>query len=452
MQATLVDSVSEALTALDKSPTFAMSLGAKELFHTNFIGFLLETTDLGLAELRKELRSLLGCPWQPNEETWCMVYRELSSLDLVIVPMSTCNSETAGESGERGNAPAVPSGSPVAVVEAKLKSLISEEQLLRYQKKLERGLDIRWESESGEATQRVKLRPRSQKSELPCRLVVLTPHGADVDVPGGQTWQGVSWKRLAIAIENSVKDECSSAMPPRLIEIVSDYANALNHVSCVIEATGAFYKSSRTCRYTQFLDGLVASELRSRRIADLVSKHAFSRWMGDLHSSLKTMDVSPTTLEPYVFYSRGMPGLGVELQFKTETTANAVLRVGVQIQAKDFRHYVAVSKNFDGLEKFVCESGFLDTWLKGSVAGLDGTPRLKALAGSEPSAEGAQIGRVTNLRAFDSERFVYSSVPLNDSRDSVAVVEEAVRQSMAQALKCVRGVHALMLGNGVLPC
>ncbi|APW39541.1 hypothetical protein RD110_21910 [Rhodoferax koreense] len=44
---------------LARSPSFAMSLSAEELFHTNFLGFLLESEDEQLEDVRRALRSAL---------------------------------------------------------------------------------------------------------------------------------------------------------------------------------------------------------------------------------------------------------------------------------------------------------------------------------------------------------------------------------------------------------
>lgn len=42
---------------LARSPSFAMSLRAEELFHTNFLGFLLESEDEQLEDVRRALSS-----------------------------------------------------------------------------------------------------------------------------------------------------------------------------------------------------------------------------------------------------------------------------------------------------------------------------------------------------------------------------------------------------------
>ncbi|WP_298214546.1 hypothetical protein [Acidovorax sp.] len=51
---------SKTSNALTNSATFAMSLGARELFHTNFLGFLLESDRDELKGLQVALRQALS--------------------------------------------------------------------------------------------------------------------------------------------------------------------------------------------------------------------------------------------------------------------------------------------------------------------------------------------------------------------------------------------------------
>ena len=64
-----------------------MSLGAKELFHTNFLAFVLKDQTQSLDPLRTELRRALGFECLKGELTSCEVWRESNNFDLVIVPI-----------------------------------------------------------------------------------------------------------------------------------------------------------------------------------------------------------------------------------------------------------------------------------------------------------------------------------------------------------------------------
>ena len=72
------------IATLKNSPSFAMSLGAKELFHTNFLAFVLKDQTQSLDPIRTELRRALGFECLKGELTSCEVWRESNNFDLVI--------------------------------------------------------------------------------------------------------------------------------------------------------------------------------------------------------------------------------------------------------------------------------------------------------------------------------------------------------------------------------
>lgn len=161
----LPSSCSAELKLLKRSAVFAMSLGAKELFQTNFIAFVLESRSTNppeaeeeateeaeddfsnvLATTRLNLLKLLFGPNPPNE---VVVWREPSNLDLVITaaPRALGDPEAAipGLSGVDEPLPAVRSDKRVeastdkviaVVIEAKLKAVPTESQLRGYTAKL----------------------------------------------------------------------------------------------------------------------------------------------------------------------------------------------------------------------------------------------------------------------------------------------------------------------------
>lgn len=92
------------VTLLQQSPVFAMSLGAKELFHTNFLAFLLETEDPALDPVRRAIRHALGFPLSSGAVSQCIVWRERNHLDLVVVELRpVCIPALNGESDEDEN-------------------------------------------------------------------------------------------------------------------------------------------------------------------------------------------------------------------------------------------------------------------------------------------------------------------------------------------------------------
>ena len=134
---TFPDNCSGYLADLRKSPTFAMSLGAKELFHTNFLAYLLEnqSEDKKLQCIQSKLKNLLfGHDGIGRVITW----REKYSLDLVIMPAPVIKKN---ELGLDVKGPESTKALTIAVViEVKLKSIPTLQQLDEYDLKLSSGI------------------------------------------------------------------------------------------------------------------------------------------------------------------------------------------------------------------------------------------------------------------------------------------------------------------------
>lgn len=69
----LASSSSSEIKLLGRSAAFAMSLGAKELFHTNFLAFLLESDDPALVQVQLAIRDALGFAPRPGAVPRCAV-------------------------------------------------------------------------------------------------------------------------------------------------------------------------------------------------------------------------------------------------------------------------------------------------------------------------------------------------------------------------------------------
>lgn len=144
------------LASLAKSPTFAMSLGAKELFHTNFLAFLLESQDPLVDAVQRKLKQLLfGRKNVGRVITW----REKKKLDLVIMlaPKNKanssdeyidaeidydCTSEKCKHPDKKCKCPIDYCDTIAVVIEAKLKSIPTQLQLDGYDEKLMNGIDF----------------------------------------------------------------------------------------------------------------------------------------------------------------------------------------------------------------------------------------------------------------------------------------------------------------------
>jgi len=131
-----LENCDDALNRLAKSPTFAMSLGAKELFHTNFLAFLLETEVEELACVRQNLISLF---FGENPPSRVLTWREKQNFDLIILPVP-----------ENGR----PLPTKGVLIEAKLKSIPTRRQLDQYTQKFRRdkGVDFQFDDDGIQRT------------------------------------------------------------------------------------------------------------------------------------------------------------------------------------------------------------------------------------------------------------------------------------------------------------
>lgn len=110
---------SESLAGLKNNPVFAMSLGSKELFHSNFLAWLL--TDETLKDKTKRLRHLLI---GSSEQKIFHVDREKYNFDLLIANGEETEDELKNKEIK------------YTVIENKFKSMPRIDQLCEYSKKI----------------------------------------------------------------------------------------------------------------------------------------------------------------------------------------------------------------------------------------------------------------------------------------------------------------------------
>lgn len=106
--------IEEQLQRLNRSPLFAISLSGKELSHSNFWAWLLEQE----VEGKHPFIEVFIPDFYQNGCTYISVEREKNHIDLTITYKNKAN-ETE-----------------VLIIENKIKSIPTKEQLMRYEKKL----------------------------------------------------------------------------------------------------------------------------------------------------------------------------------------------------------------------------------------------------------------------------------------------------------------------------
>lgn len=415
-----------------------MSLGSKELFHTNFLAFLLESQDAAMSPLQEGLRALFGCPRAAGEESWCYVYRELHKLDLVVVPVRK-RVVTNVDGIDDAEADFEPSGSPCAVIEAKVKALPTVEQLQDYNALLKSGAKYEWEDCAGKTVRSPICRWKDGRPNVSLRLLTvdgqsLTDHALDL-----WHWEPVRWEQVADAISAYVSSPPAAQLADRVREVIADYGDTLRHVISIVELTRKHHLDSGTRSYETFLHDIVRfPELRVSRLVDLVGMRAYAEWLKEVRSAVGVVSPSAGTLYDEAFLTRGTPGLLVEWRFQARTTPDdAALRIGVQVQGHSYRHFLAVNPKWPGLEQFIASNFPFQDWFCGSVAELPGAPQLMATGWNKKKAERptlcVQGARLTNLRVFGVNAFLYSAADLSSSAVKLDDVKKAIVESMRLA-------------------
>ncbi len=337
-------SIEPCIDKLKGSPTFAMSLGAKELFHTNFLAFLLETDEQSISAVSQKLKELFFD--KDPGEVW--VFREKHNLDLVVVPK---NRSHASEYS-------------AVVIEAKLKSIPTTEQLAKYDARINKGFNLAVEDQKYD---NLKFKYDTSKDQIGCvdyrvgrkvlesvkksiRRILLSP----TQLSDGPSWKFMDWNKLSSALKAGLKtDLASQGNRTKMFEIVESYSDDLECILKLLEAAEEFVEDFceqlSDVKFGEFNDTLREWFLKLR-LHDLMSKYAY--W--HLSNKLKEF-VGDAEIE--VGLSHSIP----LLSFRTSLKGGAY-RIGVQIQGGQYRHYIESIFDDESLKNFIEEGNYLDRW------------------------------------------------------------------------------------------
>lgn len=289
-------------TVLTASPMFQLSLAARELFHSNFLGWLLETYP-------QLLKPLFGPSLDPGlklvprssstRSPW--VRREYLNLDLCL------ELEDAW-----------------LVIENKVKSVPRAEQLREYQSK--------WES-----------KPRPKRERKPVFWLLLTLTAADHDVlrdmanAGKCEWRGLTYVRLADRLRVAVGD---CVTDPYHAALIDDWMRSVEAMASIAGAVSPEWPH--------------ATEL-PRGLHDLIWKraasHAARALAGELRERLPSISVTtdlplekhrPRTCNVYSNLTRGTGLFGFSILFDPLRLRGQLRSValGIQVQAGGLKCYV----------------------------------------------------------------------------------------------------------------
>lgn len=404
----LIASTQDQRDILQRSVTFAMSRGAKELFHTNFLSYVLEADVEGddqqaFTDTKKKLLQLLfGVPNVKRVVTW----RERRNLDLVILRLPQVEGNVMQLDGGLALPPVNRTRSEstevaVVVVEAKLKSLPTIEQLDRYDKVLLGGVELDFEEPlEVNDTRWGSLRFRaanatSQKVDLEAReLLTTNPYGVPEEGDReeakvrrkclGRSQALIARKLLTLATPSQVDhwdalgwDALIDCFPGPdveekglLVALLKDYRQSTSALISIGTTTLAAVDSlvGNVGTLGEMQEALMDRAFSRRRIHDLVGKLAFSSLAASL---IKRLDIRATNafdvegisfvVESYAFMTRATPGLTIAWRTVGKSNGRAKSRqfaAGVQIQRCEYRHFASAS------HPDARAQGLLEKWCK----------------------------------------------------------------------------------------
>lgn len=394
----------EVLKELRKSPTFAMSLGAKELFHTNFLAFLLETDLEPLKQISKRLKQeLFGDEF--DGAVWA--FRESKNMDLIVVPRD----------------PELQPQYSIVVIEAKMKSIPTKKQLEGYDEKIigvmhdhktnrkhhfnigevdpsnsvkiQNGKKVVFDYVrliGGDTVQyRVFDENRSDRqnhkyvSGCPreVRRIILaasSPYSRKEPMTSLKQWEYWSWAKICTLLKSADDSD-------PLVQLVGKYADDLSHIVSLLRSTEIlvenFCAEGTNINFKAF-DKSLLDPFKSARIHDLISKYAYWCLSQKLQGQLGNQS---DVLIFNVAFSKGTPILEISKPLESQIHE---CEIGVQIQGGQYRHFILSRKPDERLREFVGE--YLD-WFK--------------IVDDSIQASGG-------LNKFDDKKFLYSKKRIED--------------------------------------
>ena len=442
---TFPDNCEDVLELLKKSPTFAMSLGAKELFHTNFLAFLLEnqSEDKKLQCIQSKLKNLLfGHDGIGRVITW----REKYSLDLVIMPAPVIKKN---ELGLDVKGPESTEALTIAVViEVKLKSIPTQQQLEEYDLKLSSGITFELDDTDQQTCDDINYKFMRLCGDVQTPgIKILSEKNNKYSVkvfkgnirrillgttkPNVERWDYIAWQQVVDCLQidclQIISDEGKSPQSEEtelLRRLICDYRKSLNNILTILCRTELHVDEAiKNKTYQEYYGAIIAKRFRDLRIHDLVGKYANNvlegKVVGCIRHNIKSFKIGNNNFNfnSYTFYSNQQPGVTFEWLCKE---GKSEVSFGVTIQGYDYRHFISVDgKDKDARNLILKElENILDmasnNWF---LKNLGSVPLLAKKANNI-------------FYVFNESKFRYSKAPISDFK-----------------LKCLSGAVSSSLGS-----
>ena len=288
--------IEEQLQRLNRSPLFAISLSGKELSHSNFWAWLLEQE----VEGKHPFIEVFIPDFYQNRYTFISVEREKKHVDLTITYKNKANEIE------------------VLIIENKIKSIPTKEQLMRYEEEL-------------------------GKQDLSI-TGILTGLYASLDIQELGKWSFLSYQEIAKRIMNIQE-----------LHATMDFADYIKQYAEDIEVLYDLFQSKMEQNKGKYIIG--DKDLEKIRYSDIYVKLKGSEFMEEINKRLN--------FENYKEWTK--PVCGLSFNHKKPTLSivfsqriygdptKEIGMIGVQIEGEQFRIYGGASQEGDYHEKTVID-------------------------------------------------------------------------------------------------
>ena len=289
-----------SLQKLSKSPMFQLSLGSKELFHSNFLYWLWKAEP----DAFWKIMDLFGI--KTSDKNSLVVKREWEHFDLSIVHVKKGNRKI---------------DDVIAVIENKVKSVPREDQLKEYSDKI------------------------ATIDKNGCKKILMSLIEPDFGKTKG--WENYTYERFKDIIKQIVDSSIVSDAYNR--SIITDYYN-------MIEALVTFKKewiqeSFASMQYMDIFDNLSVKDYIELRINDLRHKIIYSKMFSELKEGLGMYGFVTgvgTTKEIFKEGHSLTIGYGMTRAtglIETKVRINDDYLLGIQVQGNQYRHFIEFSSS-----------------------------------------------------------------------------------------------------------
>lgn len=419
----LSDKITNILDSLKTSPAFAMSRGGRELFHTNFLAFILEQTSTKsnkneYGQLVK--KSLLSQIFEDkNLPSNVKVFREKLNLDLIIIPID--DFPALSEECNAGN-PSVDSKEKqlkIVVIEAKLKSIPTIQQLNNYSNNLEKIVNIDLYEGDGNSKLKIDIAKSKltikksnsnvepneeiQYKEIFYDCFLLAPQAFALEDLTQESiskskWKNLNWNVLFQKLK-SVKCNSNDDTATKLSIFIKDYIDSTNDVlkliSLVIEFMEAFIEKDSNLSLSDLCQFAMHDSFKRLKLHDLVGKVAYEFLAKKIHKSLHSKGEN---LRYKAFLSNSTPGFEIEF-FHSGLDNKQEIGIGVQLQGSDYRHFI--KRNFSEIKESLTDvAEKYRNWL----SDIDDKEKARNFGKGKDKTE---------YKKFNKDRFLYLSRSVN---------------------------------------